>query len=98
MKNYITGVFRGDGGQKMKTHLYDGTFEKPGLPMCSGGWQRKYFNKKGKLVDWEYSIFRNNVSKPGICKTCQRRAEKDLSGIKTPVAKYNPRNRNHHKI
>lgn len=39
-EGYITGVFRGDNGQNMVTHLYHGTFHEPGLPMCKKGWQR----------------------------------------------------------
>lgn len=96
-KKYISGVFRGDGGEKMVTHLYDGTFEKPGNPMCSRGWQRKTFNKKGKLIDWEYSIFRNNTSEAGLCEICWRRSQKGLPGIAKPKAKYNPKNPNHYK-
>lgn len=49
-KKYITGVFRGDGGEKMVTHLYEGPFHSPGNPMCSNGWHRKYFDEHGNLV------------------------------------------------
>ena len=83
-KNYITGVFRGDNGDKMVTHLYQGTFDKPGNPMCSRGWQRVWYDKNGKVEDYEYSIFRNNVSELGICKICLRRAEKGLDPIAKP--------------
>lgn len=96
-KNYISGVFRGTGGEKMVAHLYDGTFEAPGNPMCSRGWQRKYFDKNGKLINWEYSIFRNNQSKAGLCKICEKRAAEGLPGISKPKGKYNPNNGNHYQ-
>lgn len=83
-KEYVTGVFRGDNGENMVTHLYEGTFQKNGNPMCSRGWQRKYFDENGKLENWEYSIFRNNISNAGICKVCMRRAEKGLNPISKP--------------
>lgn len=83
-KEYVTGVFRGDNGSNMVTHLYQGTFSEPGNPMCSRGWQRKYFDENGKLEDWEYSIFRNNVSEAGICQVCLKRAEKGLKPIVKP--------------
>ena len=92
---YISGVFRGDGGDKMVTHLYKGTMSDPGHPMCGRGWQRKYFNKDGKLIDWEYSIFRNNHSEAGMCKVCERRAAEGLPPIEKPKAKYDKRNPNH---
>jgi hypothetical protein len=83
-KKYITGVFRGDNGNNMVTHLYTGSFEIPDYPMCSRGWQRKQFDKNGKLEDWEFSIFRNNLTNKGICKICQKRAEKDLPPFISP--------------
>lgn len=94
-KQYIEGMFRGDNGSEIVSHLYYGTFSDPGFPMCSNGWNRKYFNKKGELVDWEYSIFRGNSSPKGCCQICQRRAAKKLPPIEKPVAKYNPNNANH---
>ena len=83
-KQYITGVFRGENGQNMVTHLYQGTFSDPGFPMCSRGWQRKWRDASGKIEDWEYSIFRGNISNAGICKICLRRAEKMLHPISKP--------------
>lgn len=83
-QTYISGVFRGDGGERMVTHLYKGTFGAPGFPMCSRGWQRKYYDESGKLVDWEYSIFRNNWSEAGICKVCERRARLGLPAFDKP--------------
>lgn len=82
---YITGVFRGENGQNMVTHLYRGTFTEPGFPMCSRGWQRKWYDENGKLEDYEYSIFRNNVSNAGICSVCYKRALKGLAPIKKPA-------------
>lgn len=95
MIEYISGVFRGDGGEKMVTHLYAGTFSNPSHPFCSRGWQRKFFGKNGKLVDWEYSIFRNNHSKAGVCKVCYRRMKAGLPPIEIPKSKYDKRNPNH---
>jgi hypothetical protein len=86
-QEYVTGVFRGDNGSNMVTHLYQGTFSEPGNPMCSRGWQRKWFDKDGNLEDWEYSIFRNNVSNAGICQVCMKRAMKGLSSIEKPNSK-----------
>jgi len=94
-KEYITGVFRGDNGENMVTHLYTGTFSDVGFPMCSLGWQRKYFDKEGNLIDWEFSIFRNNISHKGICKICQRRAEKGLPPIEKPNVRNNNRQISH---
>lgn len=92
---YVSGVFRGDGGENMVTHLYKGTMSNPGHPMCSRGWQRKSFDKKGKLIDWEYSIFRNNWTEKGLCKICERRANSNLPAISTPKGKYSKNNQNH---
>jgi hypothetical protein len=86
-KEYVTGVFRGDGGSNMVTHLYEGTFSEPGNPMCSRGWQRKWYDENGKLEDWEYSIFRNNISSAGICQVCMKRAIKGLSSISKPKSR-----------
>ena len=86
-KNYVVGMFRGDNGENMATHLYQGTHGNPGNPMCSRGWQRVWYDKDGKVEHYEYSIFRGNVSEPGICKVCMRRA---IAGLE-PIAK--PRNR-----
>lgn len=84
---YVTGVFRGDNGQNMVTHLYKGTMNDPGFPMCSRGWQRKWYDEKGKIEDYEYSIFRNNISSPGICRVCMKRAIKNLPAIERPKNK-----------
>lgn len=78
-----------DNGENMVTHLYDGNFENPGFPMCSRGWQRKWYDSNGKVEDYEYSIFRNLISNAGICKNCLRRARANLPSIKKPVNKKN---------
>ncbi len=90
-------MFRVDGGEKMVAHLYKGDFGTPGFPMCGRGWQRKYFNEKEELVDWEYSIFRNNIPDVGLCSVCLRRAMNNLPPIEKPKSKYDKRNPNHHK-
>lgn len=54
-------------------HLYKGTFADPGLPMCARGWNRDGGES--------YSIFRNNVGKRGVCRTCMRRAKAGLPPI-----------------
>ncbi len=68
---YVSGVFRGDNGQNMVTHLYKGTFNNVGSPMCKRGWH----------YGDSYSIFRNNISKKGICKVCLRRAKENKEPV-----------------
>lgn len=70
-QGYVAGVSRKEGGKYRKTHLYKGTFAEPGLPMCTYGWNGGD----------HYSIFRNNISKKGICDICLGRALKGLNGI-----------------
>jgi len=84
---YVTGVFRGDNGKNMVTHLYRGNMADPGFPMCSRGWQRKWYDENGNLEDYEYSIFRNNVSSSGICQVCLKRAMAGLKPIEKPAMK-----------
>lgn len=84
---YVTGVFRGENGENLVTHLYQGSFSNPGNPMCSRGWNRKWFDVQGNIEDWEYSIFRNNISNAGICKICFNRAVKGLLPIEKPNSK-----------
>lgn len=86
-KEYVTGVFRGDNGDKKVTHLYQGTFNEPGYPMCSRGWQIKQYDKNGNVKYYGYSIFRNNVSKTGICSVCLKRAKNELKPINNPSNK-----------
>lgn len=57
--------------QRKVTHLYKGTFDDPGLPMCKKGWNRGD----------GYSIWRGNISEKGICKVCLKRANEGLDGI-----------------
>lgn len=85
--DYVLGMFRGDNGENMVTHLYNGSFSEPGFPMCSRGWQRKWYDDNGKIEDYEYSIFRNNVSSVGICQVCLNRAYKKLDPIEKPKNK-----------
>lgn len=61
-RSYITGLDRNE--QQLVAHLYRGTFDNPGNPMCARGWNR--LNGHG------YSIFRNCGDR--ICKVCMRRA------------------------
>lgn len=75
---YIPGVYRGDGGENKVTHLYKGTFDDPGLPMCLNGWNG--------INHEDYSIFRNNISKKGICKVCLRRANANFDGVVSPIS------------
>lgn len=74
-KPYITGMGRNPGEDRLATHLYQGTYGDPGLPMCIYGWNRSDGER--------YSIFRNNISQKGICKTCLKRAEAGLPGIES---------------
>lgn len=68
-REYITGLDRND--QHLVAHLYMGTFDKTGDPMCARGWNRS---------DGEgYSIFRNCGDR--ICKICMRRAEEKRDPI-----------------
>lgn len=72
-REYVTGLDRND--QHLVAHLYRGTFNNCGSPMCARGWNRS---------DGEsYSIFRNNVGDAGICKICLRRAEQKKDPIET---------------
>ena len=75
-REYITGMNRTyhNEADACATHLYDGDFSDPGLPLCKWGWNRD----EGQ----SYSIWRGNVSKRGICKICKRRADKGLDGVK----------------
>lgn len=72
---YIPGQDRNNSPQALRkvAHLYKGTFNNPGLPMCKIGWNRD--------EGTSYSIWRNNISPAGICKVCLRRALKGLDGV-----------------
>lgn len=69
-EGYITGLGRDVPHPKL-AHLYKGSFEDPGLPMCYYGWNRGD----------RYSIWRNNIGERGICKICLKRANKGLDGV-----------------
>lgn len=62
----ITGLGR-DYPHPRLAHIYKGTFDKPGDPLCRYGWNRE----DGKA----YSIWRNNVGRDGICKICAKKAK-----------------------
>ena len=64
-REYIYGVDRSENAEIRKTHLYDGNFSEPGLPLCKYGWNRPNFGS--------YSIWRNRISERGICKICKKR-------------------------
>ena len=67
---YIIGQDRNDG--TLVAHLYKGTMNDPGDPMCVRGWNRS--SGKG------YSIFRN-ICTGGICMICLRRAVKKKPSV-----------------
>jgi hypothetical protein len=71
-REYVTGLDRND--QHLVAHLYRGTYDKPGNPMCARGWNRSDGS--------DYSIFRNCEQKR-ICKVCLRRAEEKREPIKS---------------
>jgi len=78
-RTYVTGMQRGhDNPECVVSHLYDGTFCDPGLPLCARGWTRMPF-------EYGYSIWRNNISKKGLCRVCVRRADAGLDGVTHPV-------------
>jgi hypothetical protein len=52
---------------RLSSHIYRGTFNEVGDPMCPRGWNR---GEDG------YSIWRNNIGK-GICRTCLKAAAKE---------------------
>jgi hypothetical protein len=68
-KNYVTGLDRND--QHLIAHLYQGTFNSTGNPMCARGWNRS--------DGISYSIFRNCGDK--VCKVCMRRAQENRDSI-----------------
>lgn len=77
-REYVVGMCRYSETTNvdwLSTHLYDGTFGDPGLPLCRYGWNRMPY-------DYSYSIWRGQVSKKGICKLCKKRADMGLDGVK----------------
>lgn len=72
---YITGVDRSKGYKVRLAHIYEGTFNDPRAPLCRYGWSGKAYG---------YSIFRNNLGTQGVCRLCQKRADKGLGGVRNP--------------
>jgi hypothetical protein len=70
-EGYVVGLGR-DFPHPKVSHLYKGTFEDPGLPMCRRGWNR--FNGGA------YSIWRGH-SGERICAVCMRRAASGKDGV-----------------
>jgi hypothetical protein len=71
-KGYVVGLGR-DPKEPPIAHLYKGTFNNPGLPMCRFGWNRD--------EGFAYSIWRGNAGKEGICDVCLRRARAGKKGV-----------------
>lgn len=76
-EGYVLGVGRNPEEMNQVTHLYKGTFDNPGLPMCVRGWNRNGGES--------YSIWHNVISFKGVCKVCLRRAQKGLDGVLSPA-------------
>jgi hypothetical protein len=71
---YVVGQDRNE--ENVVAHLYKGTFDNPGEPMCLRGWNRS--NGDG------YSIFRGDINAVnGICKICLRRAQENKPPVKS---------------
>ena len=69
MPGFIIGLDRSPkAAQRFVSHVYRGTFDDPGNPMCSRGWNRDGGNG--------YSIWRNNLGRD-ICKSCLKAVEKE---------------------
>lgn len=73
LEGYVEGLGR-DIPAPRRSHLYKGTFNDPGLPMCRYGWNRD--------DGTAYSIFRGNRGDDGLCKICLKRATAGLDGVK----------------
>jgi hypothetical protein len=69
---YILGLSREYPDARI-AHLYKGTFEDPGLPMCARGWNRD----DGQ----SYSIWRGHEGTQGVCRICWRRAKALKEGV-----------------
>lgn len=74
-REYVFGIRRYPLGKRH--HLYEGTHRSPGRPLCKYGYTDGY--KYGS-----YSIFRGNRGELGLCKLCEKRAEKGLGGFPHP--------------
>lgn len=70
-EGFIVGLDRAD--EHLVAHLYKGTMDDPGQPMCVRGWNRDN--------GFNYSIFRNNAGIAGVCKICERRALEGKDGV-----------------
>lgn len=74
-EGYISGLVRDPYDENNHVaHLYKGTIENPGDPMCRRGWNRPY----------GYSIWRNVIGYKGLCKVCLRRAKENRDPIPYP--------------
>jgi len=78
---YISGlsrrrVWRNRRGEVQYTvaHLYKGTFNEVGQPMC----------KRGYEAEGDISIWRNNIGPKGLCAVCLRRARAGLNPAPWP--------------
>jgi hypothetical protein len=72
---YIMGLGRDVPHPKL-AHLYKGTFDRPGKPMCVRGW-----NRSRDPLCGEYSIWRGNAGENGVCKICMSRALAGKDGV-----------------
>ena len=73
---YILGLGR-DYPHPKVSHLYEGPYHDPGLPMCRYGWNRDERSS--------YSIWRGNIGKDGVCSVCLKRARAGLPGVPARV-------------
>lgn len=76
-RQYVSGQDRNE--DSLVAHLYRGTFNNMGDPMCVRGWNR--------CDGMDYSVFRNNSGSAGICKICLKRAKAKLDPIKSRYRK-----------
>lgn len=67
---YLPGLGR-DFPYPPKAHLYRGSMNDVGDPMCKRGWNRD----KGR----SFSIWRNNVGEDGICGNCINAARREIT-------------------
>jgi hypothetical protein len=71
-EGYVVGLGRDVPHPKL-SHLYKGSFDDPGWPMCRYGWNRD--------EGTSYSIWRGNFGDGGVCRICQRRAAAGLDPV-----------------
>ena len=71
-REYVIGQDRNE--DKAVPHLYRGTFNNVGNPMCARGWNRSGGHG--------YSIFRNTRGIDDVCRVCLRRAEEKKPPVK----------------